>query len=88
MKLWILERKYDLPENDNPWKQSWDTKSAFIVRAQSAKAARQLAQKQGGDETRRPENMATPWLDPKYTTCKELTLEGEAAVILDESVDG
>ena len=89
MKLWILRAREDLPNGDNPWEPWYDKAFRFVVRARTEEEARKLANDSGGDETGpvRTEEYRTggdPWLDAKYSTCEELTGEGEAEVILGE----
>lgn len=69
MKLWLLERTR---EDVNPY----DVVSGFVVRAESASVARRLAAEQKMDEG------VNTWLDPKYSTCRVLKVEGYAKVIL------
>lgn len=85
MKVWILKaRDEELPDNDNPWEPWFDKNFGLVVRAETETRARQLAQAEATDETyvdytgRR----LTPWLDAKYSTCVELTNEGDEGVLL------
>lgn len=78
MKLWILKaRDEELPAEDNPWEPRSDKNFGLVVRAESETRARQLAQKNAADESR-----GAPWLDAKYSTCVELTSNGDEEVIL------
>lgn len=65
MKLYVLRR--------NP---SYDEAGGFVVRASSAKRARELAAEQCGDE-----GMGV-WLNPEDSTCRQLKEDGRSEVIL------
>lgn len=88
MKLWILKPREDLSLNDDPWEPWYDKAFGFVVRAESAEDARQMAHDEAGDENRgeflknRTANTKTPWLDPNYSTCEELSNEGEAGIVI------
>jgi len=88
MKLWILRPQENLPENENPWDPWYDKVFGFVIRAETEVDARKLAHKEAGDENRgeflnsKIANTTTPWLDEKYSTCVELTAEGESDVII------
>ena len=86
MKLWILKAREDLPDDENPWEPWCDTKFGFVIRAGSEARARIIAQSLAGFETHNaPLTSKTPWLDDKYSTCDELTAEGDEEVLL---IDG
>ena len=72
MKLWKLE-----PLSD--WKPWYDTMAGIVVRADTEEDARAIAQEYSGDENRQ---YPRPWLDSEVTSCVELTVEGEAEMIL------
>lgn len=88
MKIWILRPVESLPADDNPWNPWYDKAFGFVVRAASEQQARELAQEQAGDEDRgdltqsQIEAPKTPWIKPKYSTCKELLDDGEAGVVM------
>ena len=73
MRLWLVER------NDE---EDWDEACAFVVRAQSPKAARRYAAARCGDEG------SALWLDPTRSTCKQLTYDGEPGVVLRDFTNG
>jgi hypothetical protein len=73
MKLWKLIPHDDLPENDNPWEPSDRKAMGFVVRAQDEAQARELAHSHAHAENH---GTLTPWLDPDYSSCKELTVDG------------
>lgn len=82
MKLWRLEALSGLGSND-PWVPWYDKAFGFVVRASTESEARTFAARQGGDENPRyntTEN--SPWLDEKMSTCKKLTYEGEAGIVI------
>lgn len=88
MKLWHLERRHDLEDLDNPWVYGFDSYIGFTVRAATEDQARKLAtdwsQERWGTEVD-PEwgGDLSAWISPKYSTCKELTTDGVAEIILD-----
>lgn len=92
MKFWLLRPVENLPDNDDPWNPWYDKVFGFVVRANDEQQAREIAQENAGDEQRgiflglRIANTTTPWLDPKYSTCVELSkLQGdEPDVILSD----
>jgi hypothetical protein len=86
MKLWILENKHDLPDGDDPWEPWCDKMFSIVVRAETESEAREIAACAGGNEVSRP-FAGSPgdfkaWTDPKYSTCLELTANGEPGEII------
>jgi len=86
MKLWLLRPAKKLPE-DNAWEPWYDKAFGFVVRAETEERARQIANKNGGQET--GDIMydiyrvgGNPWLDPKQSTCVELTVSGKEMMII------
>ena len=82
MKLWLLRPNDDLPSNDDPWHPWFDKCFGFVVRAESDQEARQYAHEEAGDEKT---DKGSPWLNPKYSTCEELTHSGDSGVIIKDS---
>ena len=93
MKLWILKARTDLSEQDNPWNPWYDKAFGFVVRAETAEQARQLVmtnEQQDEDgrylsawfEVSTDGGIPDAWLSERYSTCVELTTEGERAVLL------
>lgn len=99
MKLWLIEairKEYDfeqgkyvggLPPGDDPWEVPYDKHSGFVVRAETEKEARKIAQSSAADESGRNEEprpawVNIAWLYAKYSTCVELTSEGKAGVVM------
>lgn len=88
MKLWLLRPVDDLPDGDNPWEPWYDKAFGFVVRAESEADARALADRDAGDENRgvflgrKTADTKNPWLDSRYSTCAELTAEGEPRVVI------
>lgn len=87
MKLFLLRPKEDLPADDNPWDPWYDKAFGFVVRAENETKARALANSEGGDETGKRNIIiyrtgGDPWLDPKYSSCKELSQEGDEEIIM------
>ena len=87
-KVYILRPKTELPENDNPWEPWYDKTFGFIVRAIDEATARKYADESAGDENRGEfmnkeiAKTKNPWLDEKYTTCEELSGNGDEGVIM------
>lgn len=75
MKLWILERKLDLPHDDNPWRFPYDKNHGFVIRAETEDSARKIANSRSADE-------GDVWANDKYSTCIELISSGEEGIIL------
>lgn len=88
MTLWLLLPVENLPPYDNPWEPWYNKAFGFVVRSTTETEARELAHKAAGDENRgeflqtKSANTKAPWLDPKYSTCTELTAEGESGVVI------
>lgn len=88
MKLWLLEaRSGELPREDNPCAE-WDVNLGYVIRAKTEERARQLAQDKSSHESDTLESCKTPWLDPHYTTCTELGVDGPEEVIMIEGAHG
>lgn len=82
MKLWLLKPQPDetlkkLPMN--PWDPWYGRCFGMVVRAETEQAARVMASENAVDERKKRMN---PWLLPEYTTCVELTSDGDKCVIL------
>lgn len=88
MKIWLLRPRQDLKEDDNPWEPWYDKVFGFVVRAETEQDARELTNSVDevgfrftGDE-RSLSGDFNPWTDPTYSTCVELTPEGEPEIII------
>ena len=79
MKLWLLRKIEDLNKDDNPWEPWYDTNKGFVIRAETEERARGIANHTRGSENSRG---FVPWLDSKYSTCKELNISGEEGLII------
>lgn len=85
MKLWLLKPKLD--REPNPWQPWYDKCFGSVVRAETEEDARRDADLGAGGEnhTGYPEYREQhPWLSDEYSTCEELTPDGEAGVILSD----
>lgn len=90
MKLWLLrprEDRDDLPNKDNPWDPWYDKTFGLVIRAETESGARQLATENGGPEIEQgSEKYYTgrrdAWLNSRYSTCEELTADGEREIII------
>jgi hypothetical protein len=72
MKLWILR---PVNEYSSPWSPWYDKAFGFVARAEDELAARELANSRSGDE-------GSAWLDSEFSTCTELTEQGDSGVIM------
>jgi hypothetical protein len=87
MKLWLLRLIDENAETDNPWNPWYDKCFGFVICAENQKEARELAHNDAGDENRgeflrqKIADTKGPWLDPKYSTCIELTA-GDTSIII------
>ncbi|HVM93908.1 MAG TPA: hypothetical protein VMT67_13890 [Terriglobales bacterium] len=81
MKLWILAKRDDLLPGHDPWSPWYDKMFGLVVRAETEQKAREVANEKSGDETW---EFKDAWLNPSYSTCDELHLDGEeGAIIID-----
>lgn len=91
--LWLLRPKNFLPADDNPWNPWYDKCFGFVIRADSEKEARKLANENGRDECRgeffgkRVSNTTTPWLDEEYSTCVEVPDIGPSEIVMQDNHD-
>lgn len=82
-KLWILEPVEKRPEGRDPWASPWECVNAMVVCASSEEAARSIAQKHEGYENGIGVDPAkSPWLDPAFSTCAELTAEHPEGLVV------
>ena len=83
MKLWILEpHKEDGEGKVGPWECWYDKAFGFVVRAESEKRARELAEAKAGDESSEWEGAGAVWQNSKYTSCVKLTDSGEEGIVI------
>lgn len=88
MKLWLLRPVDNLPDGNNPWEPWYDKAFGFVVRAKNEQEAREFATADAGDESRgefldgKTADTKQPWIDPKYSSCVELTAKGESGVVI------
>lgn len=76
MKLWLLKAD----EGNPAWHPWYDKTFGYVVRAETEKEARALAQENGGPETEG--NPSCPaWTE--YASCVELTADGSAEIVLE-----
>lgn len=82
MKLWNIKAREDLGRQNNPWKPWFDKNFGFVVRAETEIDARKMADNAACDENSEIDSIRSPWLSPDYSTCVELTAEGEPGIII------
>ena len=63
------------------------TRHLDLVRAKTEKRARQIANDHGGSETGTISDVVyrtggDPWLNPEYSTCTELLVDGDEEMVL------
>ncbi len=77
-KLWLLRPMDGLGLFRNPWEPWYDKVFGFVIRAETAMEARQLAAsvEYCGDEG------SLPWLDEKLSTAVELLADGPKGVVI------
>ena len=93
MKLWLL-RPIEGLEND-PWEPWYDKAFGFVIRAETEKRAREIANENGGNETCELnaricrtgsdpiyQTLSDPWIDSTLSTCDELLADGEECVLI------
>ena len=96
MKLWLLRPVEGLPTDsrygdgheDNPWDPWYDKTFGFVIRAETEERAREIAQSEKGAETdygRGPVGGFPAWTDARYSTCIELTADGDEGVIIKDT---
>ena len=95
LKLYILLPAEGLVGGDNPWDPYWDGKNhGFVIRAENETQARAIAHENAYGENdniwlgKKIANTTEPWLDPKYSTCRELTTDGEVGIIMANYQEG
>lgn len=66
MEIWLLRPT----ANDHFWRPWYDKAFGFVICAETEKAARGLAQENGGDETC---DGNPAWTDAHYSTCEPLS---------------
>jgi hypothetical protein len=84
MKLWLL-RPINQNAEDGPWDPWYDRCFGFVVRAESADAARRIAAPEGGSEN--PHYCradGSPWLDEALSSCVELSADGAAEIVIQD----
>jgi hypothetical protein len=80
--LWILEPRDDLTDEDNPWKPWFDRCFGLVVEAEDEQSARSLAHENCVATDRTILKDRCVFLDPKYTTCVNLTPSGHKRVVM------
>ena len=81
MKLWLLRPADALPKEDSPWIPPYEKAFGFVIRARDEQEARAIADDDDELENYEWEGRR-PWLDPKYSSCAELTARGESGVVI------
>lgn len=73
VKLWLLR---PISVEGEPWKPWYDKCFGMVVRAESEHAAREIATANGAEESDR-----NGW-GPEWSTCVELTADGDRGVVI------
>jgi hypothetical protein len=79
MRLYLLRPIHN--EKDDPWEPWYDKAFGFVVRAENEEQARTMANDDSGDENGWKKEMNV-WLSPVYSTCNELTADGNLGIII------
>jgi hypothetical protein len=75
--LWILR---PVDTNSAPWSSQYDMAFGFVIRAESEERARALlTHMETGDEV---VGQRDAWTNPAFSTCVELTQDGEDGIIM------
>ena len=84
MALWLLKTRDDLEKGNDPWEPWYDKTFGMVIRGDSEKEIREIAQNkcQHGDESR--EGVGNPWLKKEYSVCTKLLGKGNKEVILED----
>jgi hypothetical protein len=82
VKLFLLKPIQKAPKYD-PWDPWYDKAFGFVVRAEDETMARQFASEQAGNEE--DAGFGNPWLSSYFSTCVELSHDGEMGVILQDT---
>lgn len=94
MKLWLLRpvgwdgHHWVHRDREHPWGDWSDRVGGFVVRAETERAARELAAEDAGEEQfavpvhLRVKRIPSPWQDSELTSCIELTPDGPAGVVM------
>ena len=80
MHIYLISKRKDLDEKDDPWYPWYDKQHRVVVRAENEVEARKLATRNCQDEG---ENA---WLDSKYSKCEQIKttkLDGRAIILRD-----
>ena len=84
MRLWLVRPIDCSQETKNPWNPWYDSCFGMVIRAKTADDARYIAAHDevydfadDGKVNGYGSEGAEPWLDPKLTSCVELTLNGD-----------
>lgn len=84
MKLYKLRPIEGLDTKNDPWEPWYDCTFGFVIRAENEQAAREIANGDMGSESYRSDSEPNPWLNPRYSTCTELEMEGEPQIIMED----
>lgn len=84
MKLYLLRPRENGNKSLPPWETWYDKVYGFVVRAESEESAREIANKNGGDEIA----YGDVWIDPNLSICIELTTDGPEEMIIRDFASG
>lgn len=74
MKLWLIR---PVDDDSPPWHPWYDKYFGFVVRAETEDAARAVVASRKSRSSEYDE-----WVDPKWSTCIELTADGPPEVVI------
>ena len=86
MKLWLLrpiikdkdKNPFVKGASPHPWEPWYDKVFGFVIRAETENIARVIA----GVNAKHEADETNPWLEVGYSSCVELTLEGNEELII------
>lgn len=86
MKLWFLTGRDEIKElesrEENPWYDRYDQVHEILVRAENEVDARAIAAEYQSYVQKEA------WLDPKFSSCEEITPDGLPGVIMIYDIRG
>lgn len=65
-------------EDNNPWEPWYDKAFGFVIRADNEDSARELIKEKDASGMEGND----PWLNPRYSTCEEITPDGKPEIII------
>jgi hypothetical protein len=80
--IWILEKRDDLPDGDDPWEPWYDRCFGLVIEASDESSARAIAHESCVTDYQTILRDRQVFLDPMYTKCLKLEPTGHERTIL------